>query len=104
MSTLHVSCAAEGAAYVGHTATMLHSLLSHADGHHVRVHYLHSPRLAPRDRQLLAEMVEGLGGSIRFLVIDDREVSGLPATRQFTVAMWYRIFLPELVAEADRIL
>jgi lipopolysaccharide biosynthesis glycosyltransferase len=102
VSVIHVSCAAEGA-YVAHSAAMLHSVLAHRGGHGVRVHYLHGPGFPARSEELLTEMVERGGGSISFLPVADRRIAGLPA-QQFTSAMWYRIFLPELLPELERIL
>jgi lipopolysaccharide biosynthesis glycosyltransferase len=103
VGVLHVSCAAEGG-YVEHSAAMLHSVLVHAGGLTVHVHYLHGPRLEARDRELLAGMVEGEGGEISFHRIEDEQVAGLPEAHRFTGAMWYRLFLPELLHEVDRIL
>src|SRR6185437_4693696 len=100
---LHISCAAEGE-YVAHSAAMIHSALEHADGRRLCVHYLHGPRFASRAAELLTGMVETGGGSISFLEVPDREVAGLPVLPQFTQAMWYRIFLPELLPGVDRVL
>jgi len=99
---LHVSCAAVGE-YVKHSAATLHSVFEHA-GMPVRVHYLHGPAFPQADAGLLAAMVERLGGQIDFHEIADARVSGLPVVSRFTAAMWYRIFLPELVPTADRVL
>jgi len=101
--TLHVSCAAEGS-YVAHSAAMLHSVLVHGAPLAVRVHYLHSPRLTARERDLLAGMVRGLGGGIDFHSIADERVADLPSHPAFTPAMWHRILLPELLPGVDRVL
>jgi lipopolysaccharide biosynthesis glycosyltransferase len=100
---LHIACAAEGS-YLAHSAAMLHSVLAGSSSRRAVVHYLHDPALPERRRRRLAAMVEGLGASIDFLPISDRRLAGLP-TRGFTrKATWYRIFLPELLADVDRIL
>lgn len=83
---------------------MLHSLFVHAGEHSLAVHYLHSPRLERGQRAALAGMVEGLGGTIEFHEIADSAVAGLPSTTQFTSAMWYRLFLPDLLPRVDRVL
>lgn len=101
--TLHVSCAAEGS-YVAHSAAMLHSVLVHGGPLAVEIHYLHSPRMSARERELLAGMVSGLGGRIDFHLIADAQVAGLPSHPVFTPAMWHRILLPELLPEVDRVL
>ncbi|MGZ4201446.1 MAG: glycosyltransferase family 8 protein [Thermoleophilaceae bacterium] len=103
MEELHVSCAVEGD-YVAHSAAMIHSLLEHSGGYRVRVHFLHGPGFPGRHQLLLAEMVERAGASISFIEIADREVAGMPSVDQFTKAMWYRIFLPELLPDVDRVL
>lgn len=101
---LDVACAAEGQAYVGHCAAMLHSLLETNRGHDVRVHFMHGPDIGGHDERALAAMIEREGGTISFLRIPDDVVEGLP-TKDFTrKATWYRIFLPDLLADVDRIL
>jgi len=100
---LHVACAAEGA-YVRRSAAMLHSVLAQRGERDVRVHYLHSPRLPPAARDGLAAMVERGGGSLGLLEIPDGDVAGFPGDHRFTPAMWYRLFLPELLPDVDRVL
>jgi lipopolysaccharide biosynthesis glycosyltransferase len=104
VTLLHVSCAAEGEAYVAHSATMLHSVLAHCADDEVRVHYLHGPAFDRSHAQKLRGMIESHGGSVEFLRVPDADVARLPTTNQFTKAMWYRLFLPDLVPDADRVL
>jgi len=102
--TIEVACAAEGREYVAHSAAMLHSLLSRHPRGQVRIHYMHGPDVSVRDERRLAAMVEHEGGEISFLRIPDRKLRGLP-TKGFTrKATWYRVFLPELLPDVDRIL
>jgi lipopolysaccharide biosynthesis glycosyltransferase len=101
---LDVACAAEGTPYVAHSAAMLHSLLARHREHDVHVHYMHGPDIDERQERQLAGMVESGGAAISFLRIADSQIEGLP-TKGFTrKATWYRIFLPELLPEVDRIL
>ena len=100
MTELHLACAAEGEAYAAHSAAMLHSVLANAAGMNVHVHYLHSPRFDPGWRDKLASMVP----AIEFHEIPDARVAGLPSQALFTQAMWYRIFLPELLPGEPRVL
>ena len=105
MSTaqLHVACAVEGDEYLAHTAAMLHSALASNEGATMHVHLLHGPDIAARQEEQLAEMVVRNGGEISYLRVPDAEVAGLP-TEGFTgKATWYRIFLPELLPEVDRL-
>jgi lipopolysaccharide biosynthesis glycosyltransferase len=103
LTPLHVSCAVQGG-YVAHSAAMLRSVLAHRGGHELVVHYLHGPTLPRRDGKRLERMVHRGGGELRLHEIADDRVAALPAAGYFTAAMWYRIFLPELVPEADRVL
>jgi lipopolysaccharide biosynthesis glycosyltransferase len=100
MSELHVACAAEGEAYVAHSAAMLHSVVANAGALDVRVHYLHSPRFEPAWRDKLASVASG----IEFHEIADDRVADLREQEPFTRAMWFRIFLPELLPAEPRVL
>jgi lipopolysaccharide biosynthesis glycosyltransferase len=103
MSVLHVACAAEGREYVAHSAAMLHSVVECNPDFEVAVHYMHGPDVDPADARRLAGMVEAMGASISFIDVPDSRVEGLP-TRDFTrKATWYRIFLPELRPDVDRV-
>ncbi len=100
---LDVSCAVQGS-YVPHSAAMLHSVLTATEGHAVRVHYLHGPGLRRRDRRRLAGMVGELGGELRLHEIAEERIADLPVSDYFTSAMWYRVLLPELLPDAERVL
>jgi len=101
---LDVACAAEGADYVAHSAAMLHSVLASNRDHEVHVHYMHGPDISEAVERQLAEMVELEGGQISFLRIGSERLEGLPSMDFSRRATWYRIFLPELRPELDRIL
>lgn len=108
---LHVSCAAD-ARYVAHSAAMIHSVLAHAGDEQVHVHYLHGPAFEAADVDLLTQMVRAQGAAISFWSIPDERVADLPtidhrtsdAGEAISSPMWYRIFLPELLPDVDRIL
>lgn len=101
---LDIACAAEGEDYVAHSAAMLHSVLAQNRGHDVHVHYMHGPDIGAEHEESLAAMVTTQGGSVSFLRIPDNAIEGLP-TKGFTrKATWYRIFLPQLLPEVERIL
>jgi lipopolysaccharide biosynthesis glycosyltransferase len=102
--TLRVACAVEGEGYVRHCAAMLHSLLVQHPDAGVRIDYLHGDDTSEKGRRRVAEMVGRMGGAITFHNVPDSWVAGLPI-RDFTrKATWYRIFLDELLPDADRIL
>jgi lipopolysaccharide biosynthesis glycosyltransferase len=100
--TLEVACAAERR-YAPHSAAMLHSVLEHSPLP-VRVHYLHGPSFPAASARRLAWMVRRHGGEISFVEVPDERIAGLPVDELFTSAMWYRILLPELAPDADRVL
>jgi lipopolysaccharide biosynthesis glycosyltransferase len=102
MAALHVACAAEGR-YLAHSAAMLHSAVTRG-GTDVHVHYLHGPGEPAEPLRRLREMLARLGAGATFHEIPRERVAGLPVMDEFTAAMWYRIFLPELVPAADRVL
>lgn len=102
MGELHVACATEGD-YVPHSAAMLHSLLVNTTDARVHVHYLHGPDFDSNEAKPLAEMVESIGGAISFIRVPDALSRGLP-TEGFTgKATWYRIFVPQLFPDLERI-
>ncbi len=101
--TLHVACAADEN-YAGHCAAMVHSLLTSNPGDQVRVHYLHGPDFPQALRNGLAQMVHDLGADLELHVVPDDAVAGLPAHGRISATMWYRIFLPDLAPDVDRIL
>ena len=100
---MHVSCAVEGD-YVPHSAAMLDSVLEHSGGLDVHVHYLHGPDFTAESERLLRGMIEERGARITFLDIPDERVDGLPTVGFTGKATWYRLFLPELLPDLDRVL
>ena len=103
MTVLDVACAADEP-YAAHSAAMLHSVIANRGTSEVRVHYLHGPGFPERSAELIREMVEAGGASISFRSIPDERIAGLPEMEFVTRAMWYRIFLPELLPEVGRVL
>jgi lipopolysaccharide biosynthesis glycosyltransferase len=103
VAVLDVSCAVRGD-YVPHSAALLHSLYTADADHEVRVHYLHGPGLRRATRRRLQRLADRAGGSIRFWEVADERVAGLRVHGYFTEAMWYRILLPELLADRERVL
>lgn len=87
-----------------HSATMLHSLLRHAGGHDVHVHYLHPPELPVALLGPLGEMVEEGGGRLLPLEVGDEVSDGLPVEGFTRKATWYRIFLADLLPDVGRVL
>jgi len=97
---IQVACAADDG-YMPHCAAMLHSLLEHHPD--ARVHFLHGPE-APAGIDALADMVTRRGGALTGHAIPPALVEGLPRLRNIPPLMWYRIHLPDLLPDNDRIL
>lgn len=84
---------------------MLHSVLTHRGGSDIRVHYVHGTDIPEQDVEQLADMVHRAGGTADFVSIPDELIAGLPITQQhFNPAMWYRIHLPDFLADVGRVL
>jgi lipopolysaccharide biosynthesis glycosyltransferase len=90
--------------YVPHAAAMLHSMLEHRDDLEVEVHYLHGPEMPREHMRLLAEMVTRGGGELRTHELADDRIAGLPEMAFIPATMWYRVYLPELLPDVDKIL
>ena len=102
---LHVGCSSSPE-YLPHAATMLHSMLSEADGMEVQAHLLHGPQMPREDAQRVVEMVAAGGGTLTLHEIAAEQIAGLPAVEHAGIppTMWYRIFLPEILRDVDRLL
>lgn len=103
MSTLEVACAADRA-YLPHAAAMIDSVLEHGGDGGVRVHFLHGRDISRRDRGLLNGMVAERGGEVSYARLGRRRMRNLAIKQIFPVAHWYRVFLPELLPDVDRVL
>ncbi|CAN5520996.1 glycosyltransferase family 8 protein [soil metagenome] len=102
-AALEVCCAAERR-YAPHSAAMLHSVIVNAGTHPVRVHYLVGPAFPRRATRRIGRMVEALGATIAFIEVARERIARLPDPRGFTEAMWYRLLLPELAPDVERML
>jgi lipopolysaccharide biosynthesis glycosyltransferase len=102
MSRLHLACAADSR-YIGHSAAMLHSAITNGGGEIV-VHYLHGPGFPEDASTALRTMLAGHGAEIVFHEIPDEWTARLPVVEMFGRAMWYRVFLPELLPNVSQLL
>lgn len=103
MTVLHLACASNFA-YAPHCAAMLHSVLAHRGGLDVQIHYLHGPSFPAQAQDALRAMVERNGGSISFFSIPDDRIEQLPSNLHLSREVWYRIYLPSLLPDVDRVL
>jgi lipopolysaccharide biosynthesis glycosyltransferase len=104
MDALQVACAADHR-YGAYCAAMLHSLLETQAGNPLTVHFLHGEDFPAADLERLRSMVQAQPGAcFRAHRIEAARLSGVPLTRYFGPAMWYRLLLPELLPQLPRVL
>lgn len=99
---MEVACIADGA-YWPHAGAMVHSLLSHHEPSTVALYVLHGERRTAPDMDRMRELCARFDGPVRFLEVPAARVAGFPGV-WFPRAVWYRVLLPELLPELDRIL
>lgn len=100
---IEVGCAVERN-YAAHSAVMILSAIEDAGGDDIRFHYAHPPGFPGRAKRRIASMVKSGGHDIEFIRVPDSLCRGLP-TKGFTrKATWYRIFLPDLVPDVERLI
>lgn len=99
---IHLACAVEGS-YDAHSAVLLRSAAASLEQAQLRVHFLHGSDHPRRSRQRIGAMLDRMGATVTFHEITGSRVSDLPVVDQFTEAMWFRVFLPELL-DTDRVL
>ena len=99
---MHVACGADER-YVPHLAVMLQSLCQHASLP-VEVHVMDGGLPEPA-RAYLRRVVEGqFGQQLSFLALDAQRLNHLRLTTWFSAANYYRILLPELLPDLQRVL
>lgn len=99
---LELACAARRD-YVPHCAAMIDSAIEHSE-RPVSVRFLHGPDLRRGQARKLGEMVRARGGEIEFLTIPPERVAGLRTLDSLPSSHWYRVFLPELLPQLERVL
>lgn len=100
---LHIACAADGK-YLPHCAAMLASVFACDAPEKIVVHFMHSPSMDGVSRDQLCNWIKAQGAEADFLAIPDEVVSDLPRIDCIPQIMWYRVMLPRLLPQLDRIL
>lgn len=103
MTTVEVACASDDR-YIAHTAAMLHSLRWHAPEARLRVHFLAGPEPARGLRAQLEALARELRLELRWVEVPEGLVAGLPARDYLSRVVWYRVFMPELLPQLERVL
>ena len=99
---VHVSATANRA-YLPHVAAMLHSAISVEGQAPLDVHLLHGADTSVADLAPLAAMLEAHGGRLHAQRIEPARLADL-ATHRFSITAWYRVLLPELLPDVDRVI
>lgn len=100
MSAIHIVNAANEP-YVPHTAAMLHSLFEANPRECFVVHFLHRG-LAAGHVERLAALCRRHGATLAPVVVDRARLEGLPIQGRFPEEAWYRVLLPQLLADVER--
>jgi lipopolysaccharide biosynthesis glycosyltransferase len=103
MSKLVLGCGSS-VEYVPHASAMLHSMLEQSGGLEVEAHYLHGPEMPAEHMRALSDMVARNGGTLVTHEMSNDRIAGLPEMEFIPATMWYRIYLPELLPDVDKIL
>lgn len=101
--TLHLACAADGR-YLPHCAAMLASVFALHDSANVHVHFMHSPTMSAVPLKQLSDWITAQGAHPDFIAIPDAAIADLPRMERIPQIMWYRVLLPDLLPQLDRVL
>ena len=91
-------------AYAPWAATTMASCLQANRPGEVCFEIVHDGTLSNRDIEDLQRVVEEGKGSVRFHGISPSTLTGLPTTAEFGNVVWLRLYLPEILADATRVL
>lgn len=102
--TIHVACQTNSR-FAPDCAVMLHSLLSERSAEGLAVHFLHDDALPEADLARLAGTVLEGGGQWLPHLVGQELVAGFPVLERYGgVTAWFRLLLPRLLPDLDRIL
>lgn len=99
---LQLACAARND-YLPHCATMLASVLEHL-GRPLQVHLLVGGDVSDRDASAIGEMLGRSGAGLSLHRLEESEFVGLVVTETFPTSHWYRVLLPEILDDVERVL
>ena len=97
-----IACAANET-FLASASVLLHSLAATAGTEPLDVVVLHDEPLTPRGQTWLRESAGPAGVRLRFVAIDSAVLQDLPP-QHFPRTIWARMLLPEVLAEAGRVL
>src|SRR4051794_11393946 len=100
---LHIACSSDSR-LVGDCAVMLLSLTSVNRASDIVVHFLHDDRLARDDRENLGALVQSAGAGWDPIEVPQDATAMFPYTERYGYSAWYRILLPDVLRDVDRVL
>lgn len=90
--------------YLAPASAVMRSCLAHTDGQSLQFEIIHDESLSRHDRQRLEAMCGEAGAGITLRLMDERRLRGLPSVDRFGSTVWWRLFLPDLLEDVDRVL
>lgn len=91
------------ARFARHTGAMLQSALARTAPERCRVYVLHDTPLGDENSARLRAVVEASAGVLSFLIVPPAQAAQFPSG-YFPRSIWYRVLLPELLPDSDRVL
>lgn len=91
-------------AWIPHFATCVASIAASRGSEQVRFLMLKGPMLSAAALADIRDFVRDNGMALESVTIPDDALASLPPTLLFSPLVWYRLLLPELLPEHDRIL
>ncbi|HEY1078065.1 MAG TPA: glycosyltransferase family 8 protein [Fontimonas sp.] len=101
--TIQIACASD-AAFVPHVATLLHSLMAIDHGETVSVHFLCDESVDAASEAALKALVTDARGAWTCHRVPPAMAAEVPDNERFGRAAWFRIFLPRLLPDCERVL
>jgi lipopolysaccharide biosynthesis glycosyltransferase len=92
------------AAYAPWAGTSIKSCLASNPERIMRFDVLHDGSLNGADQDRFQEMVRNSSSDVQFHTVGRNRLEGIPFTEQFGPIVWLRFLLPELLADAERVL
>jgi lipopolysaccharide biosynthesis glycosyltransferase len=100
---IHIASATD-ARYVPHLATLIESFAASNSLDGITLHLLHDDSVTPDVRDRLRTSSDRHGLSVEFVDPAARSSNDMPPAADVPPVIWYRIWLPELLARLDRVL
>lgn len=100
---IHIVFAADEK-YMPHAAAMIHSLYTHNAENNIHVHFVCPPELKSSLKSELETFCSRLGIAIEFIVVPDHLIEHLPTQGYLSKVVWYRVLMPQLFKDLDKIL